>query len=97
MPEKFGSYRKNTYLCITKSSSRNLRHEIYVMSPDYFCDRTEETENIFSALQNGRNITLISPRKIGKTGLINHAFYRVREQESDIICSGELQRQIRRY
>ena len=55
-------------------------------SPDYFCDRTEETENIFSALQNGRNITLISPRKIGKTGLINHAFYRVREQESDIIC-----------
>lgn len=55
-------------------------------SPDYFCDRTEETENIFSALQNGRNITLISPRKIGKTGLINHAFYRIREQESDIIC-----------
>ena len=55
-------------------------------SPTYFCDRTEETENIFSALRNGRNITLISPRKIGKTGLINHAFYRIMEQESDIIC-----------
>ena len=55
-------------------------------SPIYFCDRTEETENILSALRNGRNITLISPRKIGKTGLINHAFYRVMEQESDIIC-----------
>ena len=55
-------------------------------NPDYFCDRTEETENILYALRNGRNITLISPRKIGKTGLINHAFYCIKEQESDVIC-----------
>lgn len=55
-------------------------------NPDYFCDRTEETENILSALRNGRNITLISPRKIGKTGLINHAFYCIKEQEFDVIC-----------
>ena len=55
-------------------------------NPDYFCDRTEETENVLSALRNGRNITLISPRKIGKTGLINHAFYCIKEQESDVIC-----------
>jgi AAA+ ATPase superfamily predicted ATPase len=55
-------------------------------NPDYFCDRTEETENILSALRNGRNITLISPRKIGKTGLINHAFYYIKEQEFDVIC-----------
>lgn len=55
-------------------------------SSSYFCDRTEETENILSALRNGRNITLISPRKIGKTGLITHAFYRALEQESDVIC-----------
>ena len=55
-------------------------------NPNYFCDRTEETENVLSALRNGRNITLISPRKIGKTGLINHAFYCIKEQESDVIC-----------
>ena len=55
-------------------------------SPSYFCDRTEETENILSALRNGRNITLISPRKIGKTGLISHTFHRILEQESDVIC-----------
>ena len=42
--------------------------------PDYFCDRTEETENVISDLQNGRNVTLVSPRKIGKTGLILHTF-----------------------
>jgi len=40
-------------------------------SPEYFCDRTEETEKVISHLQNGRNLTLVSPRKIGKTGLIN--------------------------
>ena len=34
--------------------------------PEYFCDREEETKNMISALNNGRNITLISPRKIGK-------------------------------
>ena len=32
-------------------------------SPDYFCDRAKETENLISSLNNGRNITLISPRK----------------------------------
>ena len=34
--------------------------------PEYFCDR--ETETIVPALKNGRNITLISPRRMGKTG-----------------------------
>jgi len=36
---------------------------------DYFCDRTEETDGLISNLRNGRNTTLVSPRKIGKTGL----------------------------
>ncbi|GBU26415.1 hypothetical protein R83H12_03112 [Fibrobacteria bacterium R8-3-H12] len=38
-------------------------------SPAYFCDRAAETKQIISALQSGRNISLISPRRIGKTGL----------------------------
>ena len=54
--------------------------------PDYFCDRTEETENIVSRLTNGLNITLVSPRKIGKTGLIKHAFHRIKELNKDAIC-----------
>jgi uncharacterized protein len=43
-------------------------------SPAYFCDRERETEKIISALTNDRNISLISPRRIGKTGLILHVF-----------------------
>lgn len=54
--------------------------------PEYFCDREKETENMISALNNGRNITLISPRKIGKTGLINHAFYQIKKENKDAIC-----------
>lgn len=54
--------------------------------PDYFCDRTEETENVISALKNGRNLTLISPRKVGKTGLIDHTFYQIRQHDKDAIC-----------
>ena len=54
--------------------------------PDYFCDRTEETENVISNLQNGRNITLVSPRKIGKTGLILHTFNKIKQLDKNAIC-----------
>lgn len=42
--------------------------------PDYFCDRKEDTQKLISALRNGRNITLMSPRRMGKTGLIKTLF-----------------------
>jgi len=45
------------------------------LGPRYFCNREREKENIISALRNGRNITLYAPRRIGKTGLIYHAFH----------------------
>jgi AAA+ ATPase superfamily predicted ATPase len=43
-------------------------------SPEYFCNRKTETEKLINAFHNGRNITLISPRRMGKTGLIHHVF-----------------------
>lgn len=56
------------------------------VSPDYFCDREEETKEIVSALKNGRNITLMSPRRMGKTGLIHHVFHQLRNTEQDPAC-----------
>ena len=53
---------------------------------DYFCDRTEETEELISNLRNGRNTTLVSPRKIGKTGLILHTFGRIKQESKDAVC-----------
>ena len=55
------------------------------VSPDYFCDREQETRKLISALQNGRNVTLISPRRMGKTGLIRHAFHQM-EAEKQAKC-----------
>lgn len=56
------------------------------VSPEYFCDREAETHKLISALRNGRNVTLISPRRMGKTGLIDHTFYRMSEAESGAAC-----------
>jgi len=39
-------------------------------SPEYFCDRELESRELLSALENGRNVTLIAPRRYGKTGLV---------------------------
>ena len=41
--------------------------------PSYFCDRTEETQKLVSAISNGRDVTLVAPRSYGKTGLIHNA------------------------
>jgi len=43
------------------------------VSPEYFCDREDETERLINSIRNSRNITLISERRLGKTGLLKHA------------------------
>ncbi|MDE7438692.1 MAG: ATP-binding protein [Muribaculaceae bacterium] len=37
----------------------------------YFCDRVTEQEQLTKAVINGRNVVLLSPRRMGKTSLIN--------------------------
>lgn len=45
------------------------------LSPTYFCDRVTETNAVLRYLTNGNHVALISPRRLGKTGLIAHCFY----------------------
>lgn len=40
----------------------------------YFCDRKEETKFLIKQINNGRDVTLISPRRMGKSDLIHHFF-----------------------
>lgn len=54
--------------------------------PEYFCDRVAETEKLISNLRNGWNVTLVSPRRMGKTGLIKHAFYQLQQEEPESVC-----------
>ena len=44
------------------------------ISPDYFCDRKTESAELIGSLLNGRNMVVVSPRRMGKTGLIEHCF-----------------------
>lgn len=41
---------------------------------EYFCDREAETKNLLRLLQNGNDVVLAAPRRIGKSGLIQHCF-----------------------
>jgi len=43
-------------------------------SAEYFCDRENEVQTLIKHVENGRNVTLTSPRRMGKTGLISHLF-----------------------
>ena len=52
------------------------------VSPEYFCDREIETEKIISALKNGRNVTLVSVRRLGKTALLKHVLKKVSKNKS---------------
>jgi len=44
------------------------------VSEAYFCDRVEETAFLKKQVDNGRNTAIIAPRRLGKTGLIQHFF-----------------------
>ena len=50
------------------------------ISPEYFCDREQETNDLLEALENGRDVTLTSPRRMGKTGLILHTFHLLKKR-----------------
>lgn len=56
------------------------------VSPTYFCDSEQETFDLITALSNGRNVTLMSPRRMGKTGLICNAFHQLQQRED--VASG---------
>jgi len=47
------------------------------LSPEYFCDRAEETKRITDAISSRRNLTLISLRRMGKTGLLKHVKFQL--------------------
>ena len=76
-----------------KPSNRKLANPFIYQgyeSPEYFCDREAETATLLSHLKNGRNVTLISRHRIGKTGLIKKTFFYLEEEENDTVCLTEL-------
>lgn len=60
------------------------------LSEEYFCDRDQETNFLEKQILNGRNITLIADRRIGKSGLISHLFAQPVMQEQFYTVSVDL-------
>ncbi len=57
-----------------------LGHRI---SRPYFCDRESEQKKLTSAVMNGRNVVLISPRRMGKTSLTYVALHDSEEVQEE--------------
>ena len=52
------------------------------IKPEYFCDRVDEAKRLTGCiLSGGENMVVISPRRLGKTGLIYHCFDKPEVQE----------------
>lgn len=44
------------------------------IEPQYFCDRVQESARLVKSITNGNNMVIISPRRMGKTGLIQFCY-----------------------
>ena len=44
------------------------------IEPEYFCDRINESARLAKSITNGNNLVIISPRRMGKTGLIQFCY-----------------------
>lgn len=66
------------------------------VSAEYFCDRDAESAELIGSLLNRRNTVVVSPRRMGKTGLIEHCFLRKQIEKEyytffvDIYATGSL-------
>jgi len=73
---------------VTKQDEKSMKNPFLISGYQgytYFCDREEETEHIIKNIENGVNTTLLSIRRIGKTGLIHHVFNKIKEK-NPCIC-----------
>ena len=44
------------------------------IAPEYFCDRVAESARLVKVVTNGNNLVIISPRRMGKTGMIQFCY-----------------------
>lgn len=67
----------NNYLCKNNDSMAKTTNPFIVtgkIEPEYFCDRVTELARLVKSVTNGNNMVIISPRRMGKTGLIQFCY-----------------------
>jgi len=71
------------YICRKKSDMKKKSNPFLLkgyQSKEFFCDRQKEVDQLYANVTNGIDTTLISARKMGKTGLILRFFDHLKEQ-----------------
>lgn len=65
----------------------NFMNPFYISgyNEHFFCDRREETKLLLEAVENGRNILIHSPRRLGKTSLIKHFLHQMKKEKCKCI------------
>ena len=67
----------NNYLCKNDDCMAKATNPFIVtgkIEPEYFCDRVTESTRLVKSVTNGNNLVIISPRRMGKTGLIQFCY-----------------------
>lgn len=67
----------NNYLCKNNDSMAKTTNPFIVtgkIESEYFCDRVTESARLVKSVTNGNNMVIISPRRMGKTGLIQFCY-----------------------
>ncbi len=67
----------NNYLCKNNDSMAKTINPFIVtgkIEPEYFCDRVTESARLVKSVTNSNNLVIISPRRMGKTGLIQFCY-----------------------
>ena len=67
----------NNYLCKNDDCMAKATNPFIVtgkIEPEYFCDRVTESARFIKSVTNGNNMVIISPRRMGKTGLIQFCY-----------------------
>ena len=67
----------NDYLCKNGNCMAKATNPFIVtgkIEPEYFCDRVTESARLVKSVTTGNNLVIISPRRMGKTGLIQFCY-----------------------
>ena len=57
----------------------------HYVTPEFFCDRINETQTLIDNISNRKHIAFFAQRRVGKTALIQHVFYLLKRKKTECI------------
>ena len=79
-----------TYICTCMQRIDNPFLVKGYITPQYFCNRLQETQMFIDAAINGRDITLFSLRRMGKSGLLDNVGHHLKTKHKYIYIYSDI-------